>query len=214
MFARRSKIGNNLLSGWASRREAHREIRHTDVYGCGAIVVAGFGRRTAICLRGARRSLYRERSGLCRAGARERRAALCGTGCRLRRTGLWGTGLWGTGTRVRTTGLCRTGARIRCTGLCGTGARLQGSRLLWSRSARRTASLCRARASLPIRLCGRIRAEAARRHPLQRRWSLHRQSRLRSAGILPLRPRCPRAKGRFKHEPSAHSVAFRRFAPA
>jgi hypothetical protein len=170
------------------RQEAHREIRNTDVCGSGAIVVAGFGRRTAICLRGTGRSLYRKCPGLCGTGSRRRRAALCGTGCIIRRTGLWGAGLRGTGTRLRSAGSYRTGARIRNAGLRGTWARLRGSCLLWGRSARRTASLCRARARLP-RLCGRIRAEATRRHPLQRRRSVHRQSRPRPVGILQLRQR-------------------------
>jgi hypothetical protein len=143
-----------------------------------------------------------------------------------RRTGLWGTGLWGTGTRLRTAGSYRTGARIRNAGLrgtgaglrsarlCGTGAGLRSACILWSRSARRTASLCRAGARLPVGLCGGIRAEAARRHPLQRRGSLHRQSRPRAVGILPLKQRCASAKDGFKNGPSASSVLFRRFGKA
>ena len=178
----------------------------------GSIVVAGFGRRTAICLRGAWRSLYRECTGLCGTRSRDRRAALCGTGCFIRRAGLWGTrlrGTWtgvrstrlrGTWTGIRSTRLRRTGAHLRSAGLWATGACLRGSCLLWVRQigARRTASLCRAGARLPISLCGRIRAKATCGHPLQRWWSLYRQSRLRSVGILQLRQRRARAKGRFK----------------
>jgi hypothetical protein len=43
--------------GGLSRQEAHREIRNTYVRGRGSVVVAGFGGRAAICLRGARRRL-------------------------------------------------------------------------------------------------------------------------------------------------------------
>jgi hypothetical protein len=160
-------------------------MRTTHICGSGSIVVAGFGGRTAICLRGTRRSLYRECSGLCRTGTRKRRAALCGTGCFIRRAGL--RGAW---TGVRSPRLRRTAARV-CTGLWGPGACLRSFCILWVRrtDARRTASVCRAGARLPIRLCGRIRAEATCRHPLQRWRSLHRQSRLRSVGILQLRQR-------------------------
>jgi hypothetical protein len=161
------------------RQEAHREVPNTDVGGRGSIVVSGFGRRTAICLRGARRRLYRECS------------SLCGTGSRIRDARLRGTGLWGSGSNVRTNGFCRTGACIWSTGLCAPGTRLHGSCVLRGCRAntRRTTSLRRARPSLPIRLCGRIRAEATRRGTLSRRRSLHRQSRLRSVGILQLRRR-------------------------
>jgi hypothetical protein len=212
LFDRRSATIHHHRGG-LSRQEAHREIRIIYICGSGSIVVADFGGRTGICLRGARRSLYRQCSGLCAAGTRKRRAALCGTGCFIRRAGLWGirlrgTRLRGTWTGVRSPRLRRTAARV-CTGLWGTGACLRSSRLLWVRrtGARRTASLCRARTRLPIRLCGRIRAEATCRHPLQWWRSLHRQSRLRSVGILQLRHRQASAKGRLKHEPPGYCAS-------
>jgi hypothetical protein len=173
------------IRGGLSRQEAHNEIRNTDVCGRGPIVVADFGGRTAICLRCARGRLYRERSRLCGPWSRNRRAAVCGTrGC------VWGTGLRAVEPRLRRTRICRTGTSLRSAGLWATGARLQGSCLLWGR---RTSVRGTAGARLPIRLCGGLCTKTTRRHPLQRRRSLCRQSRLRSVGILQLRQAAPSA---------------------
>jgi hypothetical protein len=129
------------------------------------MVVTDFGGRAAVCLRGAWRSLYRVCPGLCGAGSWKRRPALCGAWSFIRSAG------------------------IRWPGIRATRARLQSSCVLWSpwTGIRPTASLYRARAGLPIRLCGRICTEAARRDTLQRRWSLRRQSRLWPVGILQLK---------------------------
>jgi hypothetical protein len=131
------------------------------------MVVTSFGGRAAVCLRGAWRSLYRVCPGLCGAGSWKRRPALCGA--------------WS----------CVRSTRIRWTGIRATRAGLQSSCILWDPSTglRPTVSLCRARTSLPIRLCGRICTEAARRDTLQRWWSVRRQSRLWSVGVLQLRHR-------------------------
>src|SRR5258708_12686864 len=49
----RQQSGSATICHWGglSQQEAHREIRTTDVCSRGSIVVAGFGGRSAVCLR-------------------------------------------------------------------------------------------------------------------------------------------------------------------
>jgi hypothetical protein len=220
----RREFGDNPAMGWAFEQEAHREVRTTGSCGRGPIGIASYGGRTAIRLRRARRSLHRVRPGFRGTGPRRRRAALCGAGRlvrtiglhrprsrlrtwlrasaarRIRTTGLRCAWLWGT--RLRCARLRCTG--LRCTWLRGTWARLRRARLLHGRRVLAATGLPQSGVGIPAKhLCRRRRvsAAAARRDPLQRGWSLHRQSRQRPLDVLPLTRRCMTAIGGSRGEP-------------